>query len=223
MQIKSNQTIINPQIQTQKDIYKDTPVRYLGFTNELGTAFKEICTNSNGITKHIPSLSYVPAFGYIACDVIDKYKKGEDGTGEKSSIKMGARELLSQITTSVLAPTGVIIGTQKVTKAIAKKAAPKLPEKLVSAFTKNNGKLGKIATLGISLTALVAATKPIDKITEKVFEKIIDPLLGINKKQNENIAETLQFDYIEEPIQEELYEPIEDEFIDGDETVVSEF
>lgn len=223
MQIKSNQTIINPQIQTQKDIYKDTPVRYLGFTNELGTAFKEICTNSNGITKHIPSLSYVPAFGYIACDVIDKYKKGEDGTGEKSSVKMGVRELLSQLTTSVLAPTGVIVGTQKATKAIAKKAAPKLPEKLVNAFTKNNGKLGKITTLGISLIALVAATKPIDKITEKVFEKVVDPLLGINKKQNEKIDEAIQFDYIEEPIEEEYYEPTEAEFIDGDEVVVSEF
>lgn len=181
-------------VKIKKDIYKDTPVRYLGFTNELGTAVKEICTGANGIVKHLPALSYIPALGYIACDVADKYKKGEDGTGKKPSIRTGARELISQVTTSVLAPTGVVVATQKATKAVAKKAAPKLPEKLVTAFTKNGGRAGKIATVGVSLVALTVASKPIDKVTEKVFEKTVDPLLGIHKnncKNNQKSARTL--------------------------------
>ncbi len=167
----------------QKDIYKDTPVRYLGFTNELGTAVKDVCGKSTGFVRHIPSLSYVPAVGYIACDVFDKYKKGEDGTGRKPSVKIGARELITQTLTSVLAPTGVILATQNLTKKAAGKFMPKMPKNIIDAFTKNNNKLAKISMVAISIAVLCAATKPIDKLAEKVVDKIINPLFGIKHKE----------------------------------------
>lgn len=167
----------------QKDIYKDTPVRYLGFTNELGTAVKEVCGKSKGFVRHIPSLSYVPAVGYIACDVFDKYKKGEDGTGKKPSIKIGARELITQTLTSVLAPTGVILAAQNLTKKAAGKISPKMPKNIIDAFAKNNNKLAKISTVAVSLVVLCAATKPIDKLAEKVIDKIINPVFGIKHKE----------------------------------------
>ncbi len=172
-------TAASCRAQNNKDKFKDTPVRYLGFTNELGAAFSEVCTGASGIARHIPALSYIPAIGYISCDVFDKYKKGEDGTGEKPSVKMGARELVSQVLGSVLLPTALIMGVQKGVKAIAKKVAPKLPENIVGTFTKNNGRLGKIGTVIVSLAALLMATKPIDKLVDKGIEKVFDPAFGV--------------------------------------------
>lgn len=189
----------------EKDLYKDTPVRFLGFTNELGTAVSDLCTASSGIIKNIPALSYIPAIGYIAADTFDKYKKGEDGTGKKPSIKMGLRELLSQCVTSIAAPTGVIIATKKVSGNAVNNIVPKLPKCIknvgasIGSFLKTNnvtgkflskaGMPGKVVGVAVSLLALVASTKPIDKITDFVFEKVVDPILGINKKK-ENTQDT---------------------------------
>jgi hypothetical protein len=47
------------------DIWRDTPIRYLGYANEVGESFRPL----------MPALvipSYVVAFGYVACDTVDK-------------------------------------------------------------------------------------------------------------------------------------------------------
>lgn len=187
----------------KKDIYQDTPVRFLGYSNELGTAVSELCVGSKGIVRSLPKLSYIPAIAYIGADTYDKYKKGIDGTGEKPSLKMGARQLLKQCAASVLIPTGVIIATQKTAMGAINKLKPVLPDKIkegskkAKETLKNNKVFSKIlskpnagtkvAAVAISLAALVLATKPIDKITEVMLEKVVDPILGISKKEDETI------------------------------------
>lgn len=164
----------------KKDVFKDTPARYLGFTNELGAAFSHLCQGAKGLLGKIPVLSWIPAIGYISLDVADKYQKGENGTGKKK-IRSGASELCTQMLQSVALPTVVIKGVQTTGKKLCDNIA-KNP-----AF-KSSGKWGKVITTGASLAALFATIKPIDKLTENVMDKIINPILGLNKnKENENI------------------------------------
>ncbi|CAI4233277.1 unnamed protein product [Auanema sp. JU1783] len=51
------------------DIYRDTPIRYLGYANEVGEAFRSM----------IPSVAvkatYVVALGYACADALDKSRK----------------------------------------------------------------------------------------------------------------------------------------------------
>ncbi len=162
---------------SKKDVFKDTPVRYLGFTNELGAAVSNVCQGTKGLIGKIPAISWVPAIGYIVLDVADKYKKGENGTGKKK-VRAGASELCTQMLQSVALPTFVIKGVQ----TIGKKACDKFAKN--PAF-KNGGKWGKIITTGASLAALFATIKPIDKLTEKIMNKIINPILGLEKQNKD--------------------------------------
>ena len=53
------------------DIYRDTPVRFLGYANELGESFRPI----------FPALvapSYALAFSYVFADTHDKYRRSCD-------------------------------------------------------------------------------------------------------------------------------------------------
>ena len=51
------------------DIYRDTPLRYLGYANELGESFKKL------IPKSLYLASYAAAIGYVLADTRDKALK----------------------------------------------------------------------------------------------------------------------------------------------------
>ena len=53
---------------TEKDLYRDTPVRLLGYTNEVGESFRYIVP---GFVKP----SYGISFAYVLADTRDKYNK----------------------------------------------------------------------------------------------------------------------------------------------------
>ncbi len=188
----------------EKDLYTETPLRKLGFLDEIGEAFRPILsTSKNPLIKNLPNYAYIPATLYIAADVADKYKKGLDGTGEKPSVKMAAREAAYQGIVSVLAPVGIVKGVHKITANVMSKT-PKLPKGIQDAAekgmnaVKNNKTVGKVLSkagmpakiLGavVSVVALSKLTKPVDKITSKFFEKVIDPKIGVGEKK-ENIEE----------------------------------
>ena len=54
------------------DLYRDTPVRFLGYANELGESFKPL----------IPRVAYFGTYGvacaYVAADANDKYQRDGD-------------------------------------------------------------------------------------------------------------------------------------------------
>jgi len=178
VEIKPSEELANAlAAKRQRDIYKDTPVRYLGFTNELGAAVSHVCAGSKGIIGKIPGLSWIPAIGYIVFDVADKFKKGEDGTGKKPSFRTGGSELCAQLLQSVALPTLVIKGTQ----TVVKKACDKIAK---NPALKSDGKWGKIITTGVSLAVLFATIKPVDKVAETIINKVVNPILGLGHKND---------------------------------------
>ena len=54
------------------DLYRDTPVRFLGYANELGESFKPL----------IPRVAYLGTYGvacaYVAADANDKFQRDRD-------------------------------------------------------------------------------------------------------------------------------------------------
>uniref|UniRef100_A0A2K5S260 Mitochondrial fission process protein 1 n=1 Tax=Cebus imitator TaxID=2715852 RepID=A0A2K5S260_CEBIM len=58
----------------ERDLYRDTWVRYLGYANEVGEAFRSL------VPSAVVWLSYGVASSYVLADAIDKGKKaGEVG------------------------------------------------------------------------------------------------------------------------------------------------
>ena len=55
------------------DIFRDSPVRYLGYANEIGESFRPI------FPKFVMP-SYAVSFAYVGADTIDKAKKHYDKT-----------------------------------------------------------------------------------------------------------------------------------------------
>ena len=51
------------------DLYKDTPVRYLGYANELGESFRPLAPPG------FVAATYAVSFGYVFMDMQDKARK----------------------------------------------------------------------------------------------------------------------------------------------------
>lgn len=80
------------------DIWRDSPLRYLGYANEVGESFRPV------YPKYVVP-SYVVAFGYVGCDTISKTrsKYAECGCITKAA-KTGLDAFLWQTLASVLIP-----------------------------------------------------------------------------------------------------------------------
>lgn len=117
-----NKRVSNENQQTdlnrKKDLYKDTPVRLLGFANEAGAAMAPL------IGPVGEMITYAPALGYIALDVRDKYKRGDNDAYEKTSSRRATKQLVFQGLASVILPTAVV----KTAQIIASKSVDKMPE-----------------------------------------------------------------------------------------------
>ena len=77
------------------DLYRDTPVRFLGYANELGESFKPL----------IPRVAYLGTYGvacaYVAADANDKYQRDGD-------VARGVDALIWQALASVIVPGFVV-------------------------------------------------------------------------------------------------------------------
>ena len=95
------------------DPYMKWPLRGLAYTNELG----EIIRPMNGF---VANLLWLPAIGYIAADVADKYKNNTEGEKEPS-VKRAAKQFSFQMLASVILPTVAVKTGQKLTNIISSK------------------------------------------------------------------------------------------------------
>ncbi len=121
-EILANESNIYHKKDKKKDIYTDSPVRYLGFANEVGAAI------SPAAGAILEMATYGPALGYIAMDVIDKHKRGDNDDYKKCSDKRATKQLVFQLLASVLLPTCIVKTAQTVTdKAINKFRKPLSP------------------------------------------------------------------------------------------------
>lgn len=97
--------------QKPKDVYAETPVRLLGFTNEVGAAIAPIVGPVGELA------TYIPALGYIAMDTRDKYQRGADDSYEEPCHKRATTQFVFQMMASVIFPTAAV----KASQAIANK------------------------------------------------------------------------------------------------------
>ncbi|XP_053972510.1 mitochondrial fission process protein 1 [Hylaeus volcanicus] len=84
------------------DLYRDTYVRYLGYTNEVGEAFRPI------IPRSVVWLSYLVASGYVVADTVHKgikqYSSDTTSAATKNAFFSMSDTLLWQSFASVIIP-----------------------------------------------------------------------------------------------------------------------
>eukprot|EP00088_Acartia_fossae_P030147 TRINITY_DN3111_c0_g1_i15.p1 TRINITY_DN3111_c0_g1~~TRINITY_DN3111_c0_g1_i15.p1 ORF type:complete len:154 (+),score=28.74 TRINITY_DN3111_c0_g1_i15:87-548(+) len=81
------------------DIYRDTPVRFLGYANEVGEAFRAL------VHVRWVRLSYVVASGYVLADTQDKAGKKLKAGGDHKEVAISAMDtLVWQAFASVIVP-----------------------------------------------------------------------------------------------------------------------
>lgn len=100
-------TAMDKEQSKEVDIYRDTPLRFVGYTNEVGEAFRPL------VSKTVVNLSYAAAFIYVLADVRDKVIKMKQSLSNtdhspssvnKKVIIAGADTLLWQTLASVAIP-----------------------------------------------------------------------------------------------------------------------
>jgi fission process protein 1 len=150
------------------DIFRDTPVRFLGYANEVGEAFRSL------VSKTIVHGSYAVAFGYVFMDVFDKARKTlKIETDNKSpspynqALKTGADCLVWQTFASVVIP-GFTINRICFTSLL-----------MLNKFNKTNLRFNKILTTAIGLGSIPIIIHPIDHFCHQVMDKTLRPVLGI--------------------------------------------
>ena len=84
------------------DIYRDSLLRFLGYANEVGEAFRPL------VPVQVVYVSYVLAISYILADTVDKGRKGAAAGGEGAAVRgtLGALDTFFwQMLASVVFPS----------------------------------------------------------------------------------------------------------------------
>jgi fission process protein 1 len=152
------------------DIFRDTPVRYLGYANELGESFRVL------ISPGLVRASYAVAFGYVLMDVVDKAKKtyekeyesNEVGAVQIRTAKIATDCFLWQTFASVLVPGFTINRLCKLCSILLNKTN-------VQPIVRTS----KILTTAIGLCSIPLIIHPIDQGVHLVMNKSVRPALGI--------------------------------------------
>ncbi len=151
--------------QAKEDIYMKWPLRGLAYSNELG----EIIRPMSGVAAN---LLWVPAIGYIAADIGDKYKHNQYGEHEPSKKRAG-KQLSFQMLASVILPTAAVKVGQKLTNIISSKGKTKLSindrEKYTRMITQSMNK-GSHEKFVDNTTGLVNREKYTQHIMENIAE-----------------------------------------------------
>lgn len=187
----------------EKDVFMDSPLRCVGFLDEVGESLRPILsTSSNPLVSKLPNLAYIPATAYIVADVAHKYKKTKEEEGFKKAFLFAGREAAYQGVVSVAAPMLIAKGVNKGVQKFAKNCSGKAPSiikkpisailnklsnfKLTSKIMNKANMPAKILGAGVTILALTKLAKPVDKLTSFVFKRTVDPLFGLNKKETKN-------------------------------------
>ena len=153
---------------SEVDIFRDTPVRFLGYANEVGEAFRSL------VSKSIVHGSYVVAFGYVFMDVIDKARKtikieteNKQTSPYTKAAKVGADCLVWQTFASVLIP-GFTINRICFTSLL-----------FLNKVNKSNLRFNKMLTTAIGLGSIPVIIHPIDHFCHQAMDLTLRPILGI--------------------------------------------
>ncbi|XP_033169699.1 mitochondrial fission process protein 1 [Drosophila mauritiana] len=99
------------------DIYRDTFIRYMGYSNEIGESFRPL------VPKSLVAASYGMAIGYVCTDTFDKALRLQmDGASSREVVVKGGDVFCWQMLASVAIPGLVINRITWATKTLLSKA-----------------------------------------------------------------------------------------------------
>ncbi|KAG8239673.1 hypothetical protein J437_LFUL013896 [Ladona fulva] len=162
---------------SEVDIFRDTPVRLLGYANEVGEAFRPL------IKKIWVHASYGVASSYVAADTFHKaalaYKEPFKNDNERriQVMKVSVDTLLWQALASVIVP-GFTINRVCAGTLFALRKSTKLP--------KNTRKW--TATI-VGLLCIPFIVSPIDNGIHLLMDKTVRKWLNIDNKQKHSGTE----------------------------------
>ncbi|XP_058449819.1 mitochondrial fission process protein 1 [Malaya genurostris] len=142
---------------SEKDLYRDTPVRYLGYANEVGEAFRPL------IKKIFVHASYGVSISYVLADTADKSIKQYEkpvalGGGPRGAAIATGDTLIWQMFASVIIPGYTINRICWVSKKALEKGKVK-------------GPLRKWVPTAIGLLAIPFIIHPIDRGVDFVMDE----------------------------------------------------
>uniref|UniRef100_A0A914DI22 Mitochondrial fission process protein 1 n=1 Tax=Acrobeloides nanus TaxID=290746 RepID=A0A914DI22_9BILA len=162
------------------DVYRDTPIRLLGYANEVGEAFRSM------VHVNVVRFSYLVAFGYVCADTFDKSQKAynlewknNEERRKQVIITMGDT-LCWQSFASVIIPGFTINRLCALTAAILKKTTS-LPSPIL-----------KTTTTLVGLSAIPFIVKPIDAFVELSMDQSLRKLYKnkfLEKESSEHLKE----------------------------------
>ncbi|XP_060663158.1 mitochondrial fission process protein 1 [Drosophila nasuta] len=120
-EVPITQTTTNPsrkEIQAlDVDIYRDTFIRYMGYSNEVGEAFRPL------VPKSIVAASYGMAIGYVCTDTFDKSLRAQMAGSSQREVAIRAADVFSwQMLASVILPGLAINRITAVSKLMLRKS-----------------------------------------------------------------------------------------------------
>jgi|UniRef100_A0AC35GRB5 fission process protein 1 len=158
---------MDPSQLTQKelrdiDIYRQTPIRFLGYANEIGEAFRSV------VHVSLVRLTYVISIGYVCADALDKsrkayklqYPSAKDRRQEVTTTAVDA--LVWQGFASVVIPGFTINRVCALSNALLRRTTIGTP-------------ISKAITTIIGLSTIPFIVHPIDAFVEHAMEKTIRP------------------------------------------------
>lgn len=102
-QLQTNTPSRRPLKPIDVDIYRDTFIRYMGYSNEVGEAFRPL------VPKAIVAASYGMAIGYGCTDTFDKSLRESRSGSSNREVAIAAADVFSwQMLASVIIP-GLVI------------------------------------------------------------------------------------------------------------------
>ncbi|XP_030568527.1 mitochondrial fission process protein 1 [Drosophila novamexicana] len=103
--------------QKEVDIYRHTFIRYMGYSNEVGEAFRPL------VPKSFVAASYGMAIGYVCTDTFDKALRHQMAGGtDREMLLMGADVFTWQMLASVLIPGLTINRITAISRSLLKKS-----------------------------------------------------------------------------------------------------
>ncbi|ALC48699.1 CG7772 [Drosophila busckii] len=132
------------------DIYRHTFIRYMGYSNEVGEAFRPL------IPKSIVAASYGMAIGYVCTDTFDKSLRKEMSGASNREVALVASDVFTwQMLASVIIPGAVINRITAASRALLQKSPPSV--------------LKTLPTL-IGLASIPLIVHPIDTLVDRLMD-----------------------------------------------------
>ncbi|XP_002022982.2 mitochondrial fission process protein 1 [Drosophila persimilis] len=133
------------------DIYRDTFIRYMGYSNEIGEAFRPL------VPKSIVAASYGMAIGYVCTDTFDKSLRLQRTGASNRDLAILAGDVFSwQMMASVIIPGLVINRITWASRMMLSKAPV--------------GILKTVPTL-IGLASIPLIIHPIDSLVDRIMDE----------------------------------------------------